>query len=98
MKKKKLKILIVDDEENIRLFLRDNLHFEGYEICEAGDGREALDKAEDCNPDLIILDIMLPKRSGLDCLREIRASGIHTPAIVITARVDAELTIRGVSV
>jgi len=80
------RILIVEDEQQMRLGLRDNLEFEGYEVHEAGDGEEAVAKIRDVEYDLILLDVMLPKKSGYDVCREIRKSGISTPILMLTAR------------
>jgi len=80
------KILIVDDEANMRRGLRDNLEFEGHEIEESENGAEALEKAQKKNYDLILLDIMMPKISGLDVLRKLRESSNKTPVILLTAK------------
>jgi two-component system alkaline phosphatase synthesis response regulator PhoP len=68
------------------LGLRDNFEYEGYEVSVARDGREGLDRAMADNPDVILLDIMLPKMSGLDVCRSLRSNGVDTPVIMLTAR------------
>jgi DNA-binding response OmpR family regulator len=66
--------------------LRDNLEYEGFEVRSAVDGEEALRSALDQRPDLILLDLMLPKISGLDVCRQLRRQGVETPVIMLTAR------------
>ncbi|MGL4523657.1 MAG: response regulator YycF [Bacilli bacterium] len=85
----KKKILIVDDEKPIADILKFNLEKEGFEISLAHDGQEALDKVEEMNPDLILLDIMLPIKDGLEVCREIRKTR-ETPIIMLTAK-DSEI-------
>ncbi len=80
------KILVVDDEQNMRTGLKDNLEFEGYEVETANDGEEGLKKILVNNYDLIILDVMMPKKSGFDVCKETRKNGITTPIILLTAK------------
>ncbi|MGI6024139.1 MAG: response regulator YycF [Pediococcus parvulus] len=83
------KILIVDDEKPISDIVKFNLTKEGYEVIKAYDGEEALEKVEDEQPDLILLDLMLPKIDGLEVARRVRAK--HSiPIIMVTAK-DSEL-------
>jgi two-component system alkaline phosphatase synthesis response regulator PhoP len=79
-------ILLIEDEEGLRMTLSDRLRSEGYVVDLAADGQEGLKKATSLPFDLIILDIMLPYRSGLDVCREIRAAGFATPILLLTAR------------
>lgn len=79
------KILIADDESRIRKLVNDFLSREGYEIIEASDGKEALDVFYDKNPDLVILDVMMPKFTGLEVCKEIRESS-SVPIIILTAK------------
>ncbi len=79
-------ILIIEDEPAMRLGLRDNLEFEGYEVAEASDGEEGLRKGLSATFDLIILDLMLPKMSGFDVCRGLRKAGVQTPVILLTAK------------
>lgn len=79
-------ILLVEDEEALRMTLSDRLRSEGYIVDFAADGDEGLDKATGLPFDLIILDIMLPHRSGLDVCRDIRSAGLATPILLLTAR------------
>jgi len=79
-------ILLVEDEEALRMTLSDRLHSEGYVVDVAVDGNEGLNKATSRPFELIILDIMLPKRSGLDVCRDIRKAGLTIPILLLTAR------------
>ena len=79
-------ILIVEDEPAMASGLRDNLEFEGYVVRIACDGEEALASAAESPPDLILLDLMLPRRNGLDVCRELRRRGLSIPIIMLTAR------------
>src|SRR3712207_3981220 len=82
------KVLIVEDEETLARNLADKLRGEGFAVTTAGDGEEGLDKLRSERPDLIILDIMLPKLDGLSLCRIIRrdAGTAHIPIIMLTAR------------
>ncbi|MDP4095055.1 MAG: response regulator [Bacillota bacterium] len=79
------KILIVDDEKNIVDILRFNIHKEGFETIEAYDGEQAVELALSQNPDLILLDIMLPKMDGFTVCRKLRQY-ISTPILMLTAK------------
>lgn len=79
------KILVVDDEENIAQTLKYNLVREGYEVSTTGNGREALDMARNEQPDLIILDLMLPGMNGLDVCRTLRQTST-VPILMLTAK------------
>lgn len=79
------KILIVDDEKNIVDILKFNLEKSGFETVEAYDGAEGVDKAYSENPDLILLDIMLPKMDGFEACKKIREK-LSVPIIMLTAR------------
>ena len=83
------KILVVDDEKPISDIVKFNLTKEGYEVFTAYDGEEALEKVEEVLPDLIILDLMLPKKDGLEVCREVRKSH-DMPIIMVTAK-DSEI-------
>src|SRR5262245_51639863 len=82
------KILIVEDEPALLRALADNFRFEAYEVSEAEDGETGYQKAIEETPDLIILDIMLPRMSGYDVCRRLRAGGVQIPILVLTARGD----------
>ena len=83
------KILVVDDEKPISDIIKFNLKKEGYDVYTAYDGEEALQKVEEINPDLILLDLMLPKIDGLEVAREVRKTN-NMPIIMVTAK-DAEI-------
>jgi DNA-binding response OmpR family regulator len=80
------KVLIIEDEPNMVLGLKDSCEYEGYEVCVARDGKEGLEKAATEKPDIILLDVMLPLMSGIDVCRTLRARGIETPILMLTAR------------
>ncbi len=79
------KILVVDDEKTIVEILRFNLIKEGYEVYEAYDGEKALERAAAINPDLILLDVMLPKIDGFEVCKKIRETS-SVPILMLTAR------------
>ncbi len=82
------RILIVEDEPALLRAVADNFRFESYEVIEAADGESGYQKAVQQNPDLIILDIMLPRMSGYDVCRRLRAEGVQVPILMLTARGD----------
>jgi DNA-binding response OmpR family regulator len=82
------KILIVEDEKALISGLKLNLEFEGYEVVSALDGEEGLNKGLSEAPDLILLDLMLPKKDGVDVCRELRQHNVTTPIIMLTAKAE----------
>ncbi len=80
------KILIIEDEPNMVAGLRDNFEFEGYEVVAAFDGVEGLDRALKDSPDLVLLDVMMPRMSGLDVCKQLKAKRPSLPIIMLTAR------------
>ena len=80
------KILVVEDEPNMVAGLRDNFEFEGYQVITARDGVEGLQRALDESPDLVVLDVMMPKMSGLEVCKQLRAKRGSIPIIMLTAR------------
>jgi DNA-binding response OmpR family regulator len=80
------RILLVEDEPGLVLALTDRLRGEGYEVEAAGNGEEGLARALAGRFDLVILDVMLPRRGGFDVCRDLRARGVHTPVLMLTAR------------
>ena len=88
------RILIADDEERMRRFVRMNLELEGFAVFEASDGLEAIRKARDELPDLAILDVEMPKLDGFETLREIRRTS-PVPVIMLTVRSEEDDLIRG---
>jgi two-component system alkaline phosphatase synthesis response regulator PhoP len=80
------RILLVEDEEALRMTLGDRLRKEGYVVDCAADGDEGFERTTAGPYDLVILDVMLPKRDGLKVCRDIRAAGLITPVLMLTAR------------
>ena len=80
------RILIVEDEPNMVAGLRDNFEYEGYEVLTASDGAEGLGRALNDAPDLVVLDVMMPKMSGLDVCKQLKAKRPSMPVIMLTAR------------
>jgi two-component system alkaline phosphatase synthesis response regulator PhoP len=80
------RLLIIEDEPGIVLTLSDRLTREGYTVESSGDGESGLERATREPFDLILLDVMLPRLSGFDVMRELRKRGIETPVIMLTAR------------
>ena len=83
---KKTRILIVEDEPAMVAGLRDNFEYEGYEVISATDGVEGLERALAEEPDLIVLDVMMPRMSGLDVCKQLKAKKPSLPIIMLTAR------------
>ena len=88
-------VLIVEDEKNIVDILRYNLQKEKYRTSEAYDGEDGLNKARTEKPDLILLDVMLPKMNGFDVCRQLRDEGDNVPIIILTAREEEEDKVKG---
>lgn len=82
------KVLIVDDEEDVRLFLRDFLSDREFIVETAGNGEEGLEKFSKINPDITLLDIMMPGMDGLECLEQIKKKSPKSTVIMITALKD----------
>ena len=87
------RILVADDSETILLLLRTRLELAGYEVETAVDGQEVTERMHGGHraalPDLLLLDAMMPRKSGIDALRELRAAGVDTPALIVSAHQDA---------
>jgi len=92
------KLLIVEDEKSIIDILSFNLKREGYETIEAMDGETGLELARSDNPDLILLDVMLPKLDGFEVYRKLRQEGATTPVIMLTAREEESDKILGLEI
>ena len=90
-----MRVLIVEDEESILQFIRQGLTEAGYAVDSARDGEEGLDYALMVEYDAVVLDIMLPKLSGLELLRKIRNKRIKTPVLILTARDAIEDRVQG---
>lgn len=91
------KVLIVDDEEFVRQLIQIKLKFCGIETVEAGNGVEAIEKAVSERPDLILLDVMMPKMNGFEACQRLKANKetSHIPIIMLTARGDPSAKERG---
>lgn len=87
-------MLVVDDEPRMIRFIRMNLELEGYTVAEAGDGLQALQQVRDTLPDLVVLDVMMPRLDGFETLRLLREIS-SVPVIMLTARGDEDDRVRG---
>ncbi|MCM3673520.1 MULTISPECIES: response regulator transcription factor [Peribacillus] len=82
------KILVVDDEQSIVTLLQYNLEQSGYSVITASDGEQGLEAAVDIRPDLVVLDLMLPKMDGLEVCKQLRQQKINIPILMLTAKDD----------
>ena len=89
------RILIVEDEPDIALGLEDDLTVEGHEVEVVRDGESAARRGREPGWDLILLDVMLPRKDGFDVCRELRRAGVHTPVILLTAKAQEAEKILG---
>ena len=92
------RLLVVDDEPNIRELLATSLRFAGFEVYAAADGGSALRLARDVEPDLVVLDVMLPDMDGFAVTRRLREKGQHVPVLFLTARDDTSDKVQGLTV
>jgi two-component system OmpR family response regulator len=90
-------LLIVDDEENLRAMLSAALQHHGFEITAVENGRDALAALPEVEPDLVVLDVMMPDLDGFEVCRRMRADGYRTPVVFLTAREDTEDKVRGLT-
>jgi two-component system response regulator MprA len=81
-----VRILVVDDDPGVRKAVGRALTFEGYDVIDAADGEEALRLASTAEPDAVVLDVGMPRIDGLEVCRRLRAAGVATPILVLTAR------------
>lgn len=79
-------IAVIEDDESVRRSLTLNLELEGFKVVTAADGEQGILLVNEAQPDLILLDVMMPKKDGLQACKEIRGAGISTPLILLTAR------------
>jgi two-component system alkaline phosphatase synthesis response regulator PhoP len=91
-------VLFVEDEEALRMTVGDRLRNEGYAVECAADGDDAFEKATQIPFDLIILDVMLPRKSGFDVCRDIRQAGLITPILMLTARGQTSDKVNGLKI
>jgi two-component system OmpR family response regulator len=92
------RLLVVEDEPNIRELLSTSLRFAGFEVHTAGDGQTALKLAESTRPDLLVLDVMLPDMDGFSVTRRLRDQGRQVPVVFLTARDDTQDKVTGLTV
>jgi two-component system, OmpR family, response regulator len=92
------RLLVVDDEPNIRELLATSLRFAGFEVHAAGDGLSALKLAKEVEPDLVVLDVMLPDLDGFTVTRRLRERGQFVPVLFLTARDDTADKVQGLTV
>jgi two-component system, OmpR family, response regulator len=92
------RILVVDDEESLTELIRMALRYEGFEVATAGNGREALARARDFAPDLVLLDVMLPDMTGLEVCSRLRSGGQEPPVVFLTARDSTEDKVAGLTI
>ena len=81
-----MRILLVEDDHKVGGFIEQGLREEGFDVDRAWDGEEAIAKSQASEYDLILLDYMLPKKNGLQVTSELRATGVRTPILMLTAR------------
>ncbi len=89
------KILLVEDEEKLAKFIEMELGYEGYEVTVANDGLSGLMAARDSEPDLVLLDWMMPGLSGVEVCRRLRSTGFKEPVILLTAKDDVSDRVAG---
>ena len=92
------KILIVEDEQPIRKLLEYNLQLSGYNTVSAADGEAAIELVHSEQPDLIVLDLMLPKMDGIEVCKKLRSGGINIPIIMLTAKGDEFDKVHGLEI
>ena len=86
MSQEKPRVLVVEDDLSILTGVSMNLRFEGYEVLQAQDGARGLEMAVTDAPDLIVLDVMMPRLNGYEVLKELRSRGVRTPVLVLSAK------------
>ncbi len=92
------KVLVVDDEPNIRDLLSASLKFAGYEVQTAINGKQAIEAAASWQPDIILLDVMLPDMNGFSITKKLRSMDVTTPVLFLTARDETQDKITGLTV
>ncbi|MCM3127369.1 response regulator transcription factor [Paenibacillus provencensis] len=89
------KILIIDDDDKIISMLRRGLAFEGYDVLTASNGAEGLQKMLEVEPDVVVLDVMMPKVDGFEVCRRLREGGSSVPILMLTAKDEIEQRVKG---
>ena len=93
----RIRVLVVDDEDNITFLLASALRHFGFEVAEAATGRKALEVMGEFEPDLVLLDVMLPDLDGFEVCRRLRQDGARVPVLFLTARDHTEDKVRGLT-
>ncbi|GAB3947627.1 hypothetical protein GCM10029976_077240 [Kribbella albertanoniae] len=91
------RVLVVDDEENILAMLTTTLRFAGFAVASAATGGEALERAREFRPEVIVLDVMLPDLDGFEVCRRLRRDGVDAPVLFLTARDAREDKVPGLT-
>jgi two-component system, OmpR family, response regulator len=91
------RLLLVDDEDNLRSMLEAALRYEGFDVHAASSGRDALAVVEEQPPDMIVLDVMMPDLDGFEVCRRLRNDGVRTPVLFLTARDATDDKVRGLT-
>ena len=91
------RLLLVDDEDNLRSMLEAALRYEGFDVRATSSGRDALDVVDTESPDLIVLDVMMPDLDGFEVCRRLRNDGVKTPVLFLTARDATDDKVRGLT-
>lgn len=92
------KVLVVDDEPNIRDLLSASLKFAGYQVQTAINGKQAIESAITWQPDIVVLDVMLPDMNGFSITKKLRSMDVNTPVLFLTARDETQDKITGLTV
>ena len=91
------RLLVVDDEPNIRELLSASLRYAGFDVATAADGNEAMTAARAQRPDLLVLDVMMPGIDGFEVVRRLRGEGVQCPVLFLTARDSTEDKVTGLT-
>jgi two-component system, OmpR family, response regulator MprA len=89
------RVLLAEDDRGVRESLERALRYEGFEVVTAADGRQTLDRARSENPDLLVLDVMMPELDGLEVSRRLRSGGSRLPILMLTARSEVSDRVAG---
>jgi cyclic di-GMP phosphodiesterase len=91
------RILLVDDEDQVRELLDRHLTIQGFVCSQAGNGRAALESVDEARPDLVITDIKMPRMDGMELLRRLRGRGVDLPVVIITSLADVKMAVEALS-
>lgn len=90
-----MRVLVIEDEKKTAAFLAKGLREAGFDVEVAGDGETGIERARETRPDLLIVDVMLPKKDGWAVVEELRGGGVHTPILFLTARDNVRDRVKG---